>query len=61
MQSKPMATRSHEAFERPAPRLYLVTPVVTDPSVIADALAAMVEAADIAAVLLRLADDSRAR
>lgn len=58
MQSKPMATRSHEAFERPAPRLYLVTPVVTDPSVIADALAAMVEAADIAAVLLRLADDS---
>jgi thiamine-phosphate pyrophosphorylase len=53
-----MASRPPETFERPAPRLYVVTPLVADPAAIADALAAMVEAADIAAVLLRLADDS---
>ena len=54
-----MASRPQGTSEpRPAPRLYLVTPPVTDPSLIADALATMVEAADIAAVLLRLADDS---
>jgi thiamine-phosphate pyrophosphorylase len=45
-------------MSRPVPRLYVITPLVAEPKAIADALAAMVEAADIAAVLLRLADDS---
>jgi len=58
MQSTRMPSRPPETFARPAPRLYVVTPLVTDPAAIAEALAAMVEAADIAAVLLRLADDS---
>ena len=44
-----------------APRLYLVTPPVTDPAAIADDLADALNAADIAAVLLRLAEgDQRA-
>ena len=44
-----------------APRLYLVTPPLGDPDAIADDLAAALNAADIAAVLLRLADgDERA-
>lgn len=38
-----------------APRLYLVTPPVADPAALAADLAAVVKAADIAAVLLRLA------
>jgi thiamine-phosphate pyrophosphorylase len=44
---------------RPAPRLYLITPPVADPARFGCALAAALEAADIAAVLLRLtaADD----
>src|SRR5882724_8830832 len=58
LQSRHMAARSQGTSERPAPRLYVVTPLVADGAAIADALAAMVEAADIAAVLLRLADDS---
>ena len=46
---------------RPAPRLYLVTPPVADPARLADALAAALDAADVAAVLLPLAgDDERA-
>jgi thiamine-phosphate pyrophosphorylase len=53
-----MAARPQETRERAVPRLYLITPLVTDAAAIADALAAMVEVADIAAVLLRLADDS---
>lgn len=40
---------------RPAPRLYLVTPPVADPAGIGDALGAALAAADVAAVLLRLA------
>src|ERR1051325_1052719 len=39
-------------------RLYLVTPPVRDPGAIADDLAAALNAADIAAVLLRLAEGS---
>jgi thiamine-phosphate pyrophosphorylase len=39
---------------RTAPRLYLVTPPVSDPAAVADDLAAALNAADIAAVLLRL-------
>src|SRR5437868_13129968 len=38
-----------------SPRLYLVTPPILDPGAIADDLAAALNAADIAAVLLRLA------
>ncbi len=40
---------------RPVPRLYLATPVIDDPSSLSATLASMVSAADIAAVLLRLA------
>jgi len=40
--------------ERAGPRLYLVTPRISDPASIADGLAAALAAADTAAVLLRL-------
>ena len=47
---------------RPAPRLYLVTPEVTDATGFADMLAAALDAGDIAAVLLRLtAGDERSQ
>jgi thiamine-phosphate pyrophosphorylase len=39
---------------RPAPRLYLATPAVDDPSQLVDALPALLAAADVAAVLVRL-------
>jgi thiamine-phosphate pyrophosphorylase len=39
---------------RPAPRLYLATPMVDDPSQLAASLAGVLAAADVAAVLLRL-------
>jgi thiamine-phosphate pyrophosphorylase len=42
--------------QRPVPRLYLVTPQVSDPAGLMNALAAGLGAGDIAAVLLRLAD-----
>jgi len=38
----------------PAPRLYLATPAVDDPSQLVDALPALLAAADVAAVLVRL-------
>jgi thiamine-phosphate pyrophosphorylase len=41
--------------QRSAPRLYLVTPQVSDPTRLADALAAALGVGDVAAVLLRLA------
>jgi len=44
------------ASRRESPRLYLVTPPLGDPGALADDLAAALNAADIAAVLLRLAD-----
>ncbi len=47
-----MATKS--APPRPAPRLYLATPVVDDPSALAAGLAGVLAEADVAAVLLRL-------
>ncbi len=47
--------RSRPESTRPAPRLYLWSPSVTDPSAIRDGLAAVLAATDIAAVLLRLA------
>lgn len=40
---------------RPAPRLYLATPVVQDPAELAAALPALLRDADVAAVLVRLA------
>jgi thiamine-phosphate pyrophosphorylase len=40
---------------RPAPRLYLATPLVDDPAELAASLASALAAADVAAVLLRLA------
>lgn len=47
-----MATKSAPA--RPAPRLYLATPVVDDTAPLAAQLPAVLAAADVAAVLLRL-------
>jgi thiamine-phosphate pyrophosphorylase len=41
---------------RPAPRLYLMTPLLADADAFAGELAAALDAADIAAVLVRLAD-----
>ncbi len=41
--------------QRPAPRLYLATPVVADPAQFVSELPALLAAADVAAVLLRLA------
>ena len=49
MAAKPVPTR-------PAPRLYLATPVVEDPSSLATDLPALLAAADVAAVLVRLTD-----
>ena len=51
-----MASRGKPAeARRPAPRLYLVTPQAADPDGLRDALAGALAAADVAAVLLRLA------
>lgn len=43
------------ASPRPAPRLYLATPVIDDPSALIASLPALLAGADLAAVLLRLA------
>jgi thiamine-phosphate pyrophosphorylase len=51
-----MAQRPKQAVPRPAPRLYLATPPITDPAGIVGALDAALGAADVAAVLLRLAE-----
>jgi len=48
-----MATKSIP--QRPAPRLYLATPPVSDPAQLASQLPALLAAADVAAVLLRFA------
>jgi thiamine-phosphate pyrophosphorylase len=50
-----MASRPKHAEPRPAPRLYLVTPRIEDVAVFSGQLAAALAHADIAAVLLRLA------
>ena len=47
-----MSTKSAPA--RPAPRLYLATPVVDDPAMLIASLPDLLATADIAAVLLRL-------
>jgi thiamine-phosphate pyrophosphorylase len=51
-----MALRPKQAGPRPAPRLYLITPPLAEPSEFSTHLAAALDAADVAAVLLRLAD-----
>lgn len=51
-----MASRPKQAEPRPAPRLYLVTPAIADAHAFARALAAALDAGDVAAVLLRLAE-----
>jgi thiamine-phosphate pyrophosphorylase len=51
-----MASRPRPAEPRPAPRFYLVTPPVEDADAFAAELPAVLGAADVAAVLLRLAD-----
>jgi thiamine-phosphate pyrophosphorylase len=50
-----MASRPKQALARPAPRLYLLTPRLADPAAFRAPLAAALAAADVAAVLLRLA------
>jgi thiamine-phosphate pyrophosphorylase len=44
------------ASSRPAPRVYLATPVIDDPAALIASLPSLFAAADVAAVLLRLAD-----
>ena len=51
-----MGPREKRAEPRPAPRLYLITPPVADASAFSAALAQALPAADVAAVMLRLAD-----
>jgi thiamine-phosphate pyrophosphorylase len=50
-----MASRPKQAEPRPQPRLYLITPAIAAAAAFAPQLAAALEAADVAAVLLRLA------
>ncbi len=52
-----MAAKPQEQ-PRPQPRLYLVTPAVADIDSLLPALTASLDAADVAAVLLRLSDDA---
>lgn len=51
-----MASRPKQAAPRPAPRLYLITPLLADTSAFSSRLTAALDGGDIAAVLLRLAD-----
>jgi thiamine-phosphate pyrophosphorylase len=51
-----MASRPKQPDPRLAPRLYLVTPPVSDAQAFADVVAAAMAAGDVAAVLLRLAE-----
>lgn len=51
-----MAQRPKNPEPRPAPRLYLVTPELSDAATFAPALEAALAAGDVACVLLRLAD-----
>lgn len=49
-----MAQAKSAELKRPAPRLYLVTPVIEDAAAFVDALGGAMAAADVAAVMLRL-------
>jgi thiamine-phosphate pyrophosphorylase len=55
MSSRNKASKPAKAEPRPAPRLYLVTPLVEDATAFSADLAAALAAGDVAAVLLRLA------
>jgi thiamine-phosphate pyrophosphorylase len=57
MISRPQTSRPKQADPRPAPRLYLVTPPVADAQAFSVALAAALAAGDVAAVLLRMAEE----
>src|SRR5215212_8791884 len=50
-----VSAKSKSVPARPAPRLYLATPVVEDPSSIAAMLSELLANTDVAAVLVRLA------
>ena len=49
-----MTVSNKTAPPRPAPRLYLATPVVSDPASLAAQLPGLLAGADVAAVLVRL-------
>ena len=51
-----MASRSKQATPRPVPRLYLTTPPVSDASTFSLQLSTAMDAGDVAAVLLRVAE-----
>ena len=51
-----MALSNQTKSRAPAPRIYLMTPQVSDPAAFARELAAALERADVAAVLMRLAE-----
>jgi thiamine-phosphate pyrophosphorylase len=51
-----MPSRPKQEIPRPAPRLYLITPSISDASDFSSQLAAAVGAGDVAAALLRLSD-----
>lgn len=51
-----MVSRPKQITPRPAPRLYLITPPITDASAFSLQLAAATDAGDVAAILLRLDD-----
>jgi thiamine-phosphate pyrophosphorylase len=51
-----MASRPKQTTPRPAPRLYLTTPQISDTSAFSVQLSSAMDAGDVAAVLLRLAD-----
>jgi thiamine-phosphate pyrophosphorylase len=51
-----MASRPKNPAPRPAPRLYLITPPIADPSIFSDQLVSALDAGDVAAVLLRLVE-----
>jgi thiamine-phosphate pyrophosphorylase len=50
------ASSGGRSAAKPAPRLYVVTPAVSDPAALAGTLTDVLAAADVAAVLLRLQD-----
>lgn len=50
-----MSAKSKSAPARPAPRLYLATPVIDDPSALVAMLPELLDGSDVAAVLVRLA------
>ncbi len=51
-----MASRPKQPQPRALPRFYLVTPPVSDPAAFTSELMPVIDAADVAALLLRLAD-----